>query len=106
MPNLSTYQRQLSAPVEECQRIATNVRAALLFLTMNEPPAVPNVSVWDGFVSAGTGTHQRYMYELETSVAPATVEDHTGGTASGTSPIIGNSNLTADADDIVLAFIL
>ncbi len=58
----------------DCQRIATNQRGSLQFLTINEIPAVKDNDVWEGADSGATGIHQKYAYEPETEIPTPLVE--------------------------------
>lgn len=88
-----------------CDRLATNNRGSLRFLTMSEIPAVKDVSVWEGAASMETGIHQQYMYEADETLAfPEIIQDHQATilTTQPVSPDVGFES--AQLDDLILAF--
>ena len=88
-----------------CDRIATNNRGSLRFLTMSEIAATKDVSVWEGADSLVQGIHQQYMYEAEETLAfPEVLEDHQAviNTSQPISPDIGFG--FAQLNDLILAF--
>ncbi len=88
-----------------CDRIATNNRGSLRFLTMSEIAATKDVSVWEGADSLVQGIHQQYMYEAEEALAfPEVLEDQQAviNTSQPVSPDIGFG--FAQLNDLILAF--
>lgn len=88
-----------------CDRLATNNRGSLRFLTMSEIPATKDVSVWEGAASGETGIHQQYMYEADEALAfPEVILDHQAviNTSQPVSPDVGFGSSVLN--DLILAF--
>ncbi len=87
-----------------CERIATNQRGSLVFVTMNEIPAVKDVDVWEGADSLATGIHQEYMYEAKAELTfPLVLGSDEGGDIRANAT--GTQNFVAASTDLLLAFV-